>query len=321
MYAYIVRRLLISIPLLLGATFLAFMLLQLAPGDMLAAFRQDPLVSEETLHRFEEKFHLDKNPVEQYVIWVWNVVRGDFGESFTQKQPVVAVIRGRAFNTILLSLVAMLFTWLVALPLGIMAAVRQNKVSDRIIAFISFFGMSIPGFFFCLLLLYVVSLTGILPVGGMTSPDFDDMSIAGKVLDVAVHLIIPTIVLGMGGMAGLQRIMRGNMLEVLRAQYITTARAKGLSERRVVYWHALRNAINPMITLFGFQLSALLSGAAFVEIVCGWPGLGSLMLKAMRAQDQFLVMGSLLIGAGMLIMGNLLADIALALSDPRISYR
>ena len=215
----------------------------------------------------------------------------------------------------------MVFTWLLALPLGIMAARRQNTVYDRLFAFISFFGMSIPGFFFCLLLLYLASLTGWLPMGGMTSADFETLSAGGRILDVAKHLVIPTIVLATGSMAGLQRIMRGNMLEVLRAQYITTARAKGLSERRVVYWHALRNAINPMITIFGYQLSGILSGAAFVEIVLDWPGLGSLLLAAVQAEDQYLIVGNLLIGGVLLIVGNLLADIALAVSDPRISYR
>jgi len=180
--------------------------------------------------------------------------------------------------------------------------------------------MAVPSFFLALLLLWGISVTGVLPLGGFQSAEFESLSFLGRVADIAKHLVLPTVVLGFGAWGGLQRIMRGNMLEVLRQQYVTTARAKGLSETRVVYWHALRTAINPMITIFGYQLSGILSGAALMEIVINWPGLGNLMLAAVRAQDQPLVMASMLISGVLLIAGNLAADILLAVSDPRISY-
>jgi peptide/nickel transport system permease protein len=155
----------------------------------------------------------------------------------------------------------------------------------------------------------------------MTSSHFDDLSFFGKVGDVAAHLVIPALVIATSAMAGYQRLMRGNMLEVLRAQYVLTARAKGLPENKVIYRHALRNAINPMITIFGFELSSILSGAALTEIITSWPGLGTVMLTAVRSQDLYLVMGSALIGGVLLIVGNLIADILLAWSDPRIQYQ
>ncbi len=320
MFTYILRRLLISIPLLLAISLVTFLFIQLSPGDMLAQYRMDPQISPEVIAHYEKVYHLDEPVMMQFGYWLLNVLHGNLGESFTQKRPVLDVIKSRFWNTIILSIASMLVAWLVAVPIGIYAAVHQYKWSDKVFSFIAFFGMSIPGFFFALLLLYLTSITGVLPPGGMASPKFDEFTLPAKVWDVAKHLVIPTIVIATGAMAGLQRLMRGNLLEVLRAQYITTARAKGLSEHRVIYRHAVRNAINPMVTIFGYQLSGLLSGAALVEIVIGWPGLGTLMLTAVRAKDIYLVMGSMLIAGMLLFMGNLIADILLVYVDPTISY-
>lgn len=322
MIAYIIRRLLISIPLLLAMTFVAFMFIQLAPGDYFDSMRLNPEISEETIALYEAKYHFDKPVVAQYFYWLKNLLMLDFGYSFTNKAPVLDVISTRALNTIALSVASMLITWIVALPIGILCAVKQYSWSDKIFSSISFMGMSIPNFFLALLLLYLFSVVwGILPTGGMTSSNFDDLTWLGKVGDVAAHLVIPAMVIGTGAMAAYQRLMRGNMLEVLRAQYILTARAKGLPENKVIYRHALRNAINPMITIFGFELSSILSGAALTEIITSWPGLGTVMLTAVRSQDLFLVMGSALMGGILLIVGNLIADILLAWSDPRIQYQ
>jgi peptide/nickel transport system permease protein len=216
--------------------------------------------------------------------------------------------------------VSLLLTWLIAIPLGIIAAVKRNRFADRFISFLSFIGLSIPSFFFALLLLYLASAFGVLPLGGMRSANFDSLNLLQRIFDIAKHLIIPTVVIATSAFAGLQRLMRGNLLEVLRQQYILTARAKGLPENRVIYHHALRNAINPLVTIFGYQLSGLLSGAALTEIICNWPGLGSLLLSAVRAQDVYLVMGSMLMGGILLLAGNLIADILLAYIDPRIRY-
>ena len=321
MYAYIIRRLLISIPQLLGICFITMLAMELAPGDMLASVRNDPLVSPQSVRNYERRFHLDKPFVVRYVIWVWNVVvHRDLGESFNEKRPVSEVIKTYLGATMLLSVTAMLCTWLLAIPLGVLSAVRQNRLPDRCVAFFSFMGLSIPGFFLAMLLLYAVSVTGILPTGGMTSAHYADLSRLAKIRDVSAHMVIPLFVLVFGSIGFLQRIMRANMVEVLRAQYVTTARAKGLSERAVVWRHAFRNALNPLITIFGMGLSGIIGGAALLEIVCSWPGLGTIMLAAARAQDYMLVMGNLLISGVLVIIGNLIADVLIALNDPRVSY-
>ncbi|MCF7907299.1 MAG: ABC transporter permease [Candidatus Omnitrophica bacterium] len=321
MTAYIIRRLLLFIPLLLIITFIGFACINLAPGNYFDSLKQNPQVSEDTIKQYEAKYHLDKNVFIQYYYWLANVARLDFGYSFTYKIPVFKLLKLRMFNTIILSLSVLIFSWLIAIPLGIYCAVNQYKFSDKFFSFLSFIGLSIPNFFFALLLLYLASVTGILPSGGMHSLGYENLSRLGKIFDVLKHLIIPTLVIGTSSIAGLQRLMRGNMLEVLRAQYITTARAKGLPERRVIYVHAVRNAINPMVTMFGGTLAGLLSGAALTEIICSWPGLGQLMLEAVRSQDLFLFVGDLLMISFLLITGYLIADILLAWVDPRIQYQ
>ena len=322
MKAYIIRRLLTLFPLVLAMSFVAFMFIQLAPGDYFATLRMNPQISDETIARLEAQYHMDKPPLVQYGYWLKNLVFLDLGYSISQKQPVASVIASRLVNTLLLSLSAIVITWLVAIPIGIYSAVHQYSWGDKLFSGLAFVGMSLPGFFLALLMLYFVSSEmGLLPPGGLKSPNYDQLSTLAKIGDMAVHLIIPTTVLAIGGLASLQRIMRGNMLEVLRMQYVTTARAKGLPENRVIYRHALRNAINPMVTIFGFELSTLLSGAALLEIVVGYPGLGQVMLEAVRSQDIFLVMGSMLIGGVMLVVGNLIADVLLAFVDPQVSYQ
>ncbi len=301
-------------------SFFTFMLMQLAPGDVLAKYRANPQISEQTIKEMEQKFHFDKPALIQYGYWVGNLVRGDFGYSFTMKEQVGSVISGRLVNTLILSLFAIFITWTLAIPLGIYAAVHQYKFLDRFFSFIAYIGISFPNFFLALILLFLADawFPGVIPIGGMKSMDYDSLSAVGKTLDVARHLIIPGTVLGISAIASLQRIMRGNMLEELRQKYVITARAKGLPENQVIYKHALRNAINPLITIFGYEFSSLLSGAALIEIITGWPGLGNIMLDAVRSQDIFLVMGNMLIAGVMLIIGNMIADILLAAADPRI---
>jgi peptide/nickel transport system permease protein len=320
MRAYIIRRLIISIPLLLAISFITFLFIQIAPGDFFDTMRMNPQISPETISMYEKRYHLDEPILIQYFYWIKNLLKLDLGYSFFYNLEVSRVILSRLFNTLLLSFSSILITWLFAIPFGVWAALHRNKMIDRGLSVLSYIGLSIPNFFFALLLLFLASVTGVLPLGGMRSVNFVDFTFAGRIIDILKHLIIPSIVISTASLAGLQRIMRGNMLEVLGKQYILTARAKGLPENRVIYTHALRNAINPMVTIFGYQFSALLSGAALTEIVTGWPGLGSTMLVAVRAQDIYLVMGSMLIGGAMLLIGNLLADVALAWLDPRIRY-
>ena len=308
------------IPLLIGITFFSFMIISLAPGDFLTAMSQNPQVTEETIAEQRAKFGLDQPWYIQYFKWLWNVVHLDFGYSFANQVPVFTLIGQRMLNTFILALSAALFAWVISIPLGIISAVRQNSIVDRTASFVAFIGLSIPQVFFALIMIYFAARTGWFPIGGMKSIDFEYMTTGGQILDLIHHLILPTIVLGSVSMAGRMRQMRANLLDTLLQDYVQTARAKGLSEQVVIYKHALRNAINPLITLFGFTLANLLSGAFLVEVVMSWPGLGRLTLDALFAQDLYLVMGSLIMASVMLIMGNLTADILLAVSDPRIQY-
>ena len=313
------RRLLNAVPILVVTLAFAFWLIQLAPGDVYTAYALNPDIRPEDLERFRANFGLDQPWYVQFGRYLWNAAQGDFGFSQTFKAPVFVLVQQRAANTVLLSVVSLLLAWGFSIPAGIIAAARQYRWQDQSIAVLAFFGLSIPNFFLASLLLYVISATGSwLPIGGMTSIDHDQLSAFGKMWDLAKHLVVPALVISTAITAGLTRIMRANMLEVLGQQYITTARAKGLAERVVILKHALRNAINPMITLLGFSIGDILGGAALVEIVTGWPGLGKLILSALLNQDPYLVSGSLIYGVILLMLGNLLADILLTITDPRI---
>ena len=320
MWRYVIKRLLISIPMLLGISLLTFVFMQMTPGNYLDTLRLDPTVSEDFITELEKLYRLDQGMMAQYFTWLTNIFRGEWGYSFHYRVDVFDIIKGRLFNSFILSLASFLLTWAVAIPLGVWAALNRNNLIDRGIQFGSYVSLSMPSFFLAMILLYWASQTGFLPLGGMYSPDYDDLGFFGKIWDVLKHLAIPAVALSIGGIAGLQRLMRGNMLEILGQKYILTARSKGLPENRIVYHHALRNAINPMITLLGYEFSSLLSGAALIEIICSWPGLGSLMLTAVRSKDIYLVMASMMMGGAMFLIGNLLADIALAKVDPRIRY-
>ncbi len=320
MFTYIIKRFLIAIPMLFGIALLTFLLMRSTPGNYLDSIRLDPQFSAEMIEKYEKLYQLDKPLLQQYIQWVKNLMHLELGYSFHYNVPVVRIIGGRLFNTFILSLASFILTWSIAIPLGIWAALHRNQWIDRGIQFMSYSFLSLPSFFIAMILLFWASQTGVLPLGGMYSPNFEDLSFWGKVGDILRHLVIPAVALSIGSMAGLQRIMRGNMLEVLGQKYILTARAKGLPENRVIYHHALRNAINPLITLLGYEFSSLLSGAALIEIICSWPGLGSLMLTAVRSKDVYLVMASMLMGGVLFLIGNLLADILLAKVDPRIRY-
>ena len=318
MKTYVLRRILISIPLLIAISFITFSALQLAPGTILDTIRFNPQVSEETVKNLEKQYGLDKHWTVQYFYWLKGIATLDLGYSIRNERPVSQIILSRALNTLLLSVVSMFFIWLVAIPSGIYTAVHQYSFGDKVFSVFSYVGLALPGFFFALLLLFLADMWGVFPKGQLFSGEYGGLGLFGKLWHVGKHLLVPVIVISTGSMAVLQRIMRGNMLVVLRTQYLVTARAKGLPEKRVIYGHALRNAINPMITIFGFQLSGLLSGAALIEMICSYPGLGFTMLDAVRAQDTHLVMGAMLISGVLLVVGNLIADILLVVVDPRI---
>jgi len=324
MLAFVLRRLLTLIPLLLAVTLLVAILMHVAPGDALDGMRADPSIPQEYVQEMERQFMLvneEGEPTSWYVrYWAWlkNAVQLDFGRSVTYRIPVTDLIGQRVFNTFILSLTSILFAWAIAIPLGVLAAIYKDSIWDRISAFLAYAALSIPEFFLAILAVYFAAVTGLFPTGGATSVEADFAPWYLRGIDFAYHLILPTIVLGIGSVAGMMRIMRANFIDYMRADFVTTARAKGLSERMVMFKHVLRNAVNPLITSFGFAFSTLLSGALLVENVMNYPGLGQLIFQSIVGKDTYVVMAAVLMSVTMLVLGNLLADILLAWSDPRI---
>ena len=317
MLKYITKRILQVIPLLIIVSLISFFIIRLSPVDPLAELRLNPSISQETLDKEIKRLNLDKPIYIQYISWAKSFVKGDLG--YTSAGEKVSVkLKERIPNTLLLTTIVIFMTWIVGIPLGILAAINKETAFDRMLTVISSIGMAIPSFFFAILLLIFAVKTGWFPVGGLTSYNFNEMSLIGKIFDISKHLVLPVIVLFTISLSGLQRQMRANMLEVLDSDYIKLARAKGLSESKVIFKHALRNAINPMITLLGFEFAGLLSGAALTEYVFQYPGLGRLILEAVMKSDINLVMASLMMGTIMLVLGNLIADILLMIADPRI---
>ncbi|MGC9188389.1 MAG: ABC transporter permease [Sulfurihydrogenibium sp.] len=321
MFSYILKRLLQMVPLLVGITFLSFVIIQMAPGDYLDQLRMNPQISESTIEKLKQTYGLDQPLIVQYFKWLFNALIFNLGFSFSYNMPVLELIKDRLPNTLFLSITSGILAWMIAIPLGIVAALKPNSFVDRLIQMFSFTFMSLPSFFLAFLLLFFAVKTGLLPTGGATSPNYDSMNFFQKVLDRLWHVSLPAIVLAVTSLAGLVRLVRSAMIEALQSEYVLFARAKGLKERDIILKHALKNALNPFITILGFEIASLLSGAALVEIIVNWPGMGMLMLDAVLSQDLYLVMGGLYIGSIMLIIGNLIADILLAKLDPRIRQR
>lgn len=316
-FKYITKRILQVIPLLIIVSIISFFIIRLSPVDPLAELRLNPSISQETLDKEVKRLNLDKPIYVQYISWAKSFIKWDLGYTSTGEK-VSVKLKERIPNTLLLTVVVIFMTWAAGIPLGILAAVKKETAFDRFLTVISSIGMAIPSFFFAILMLIFAVKTGWFPVGGLTSYNFNELGFWGKFTDIARHLILPSIVLFTISLSGLQRQMRANMLEVLDSDYVKFARAKGLSEWRVLFKHALRNAINPMITLLGFEFAGLLSGAALTEYVFQYPGLGRLILEAVMKSDINLVMASLIMGTIMLILGNLIADILLMITDPRL---
>ncbi len=257
-------------------------------------------------------------PVEGFFSWFFNALTGDFGRSYKYNREVFGIIQERLVNTLTLSLAALIIAYGLGIPLGVFAAVKPNSKLDHSAGVIAFIGLSVPTVFSALLAVMFASYTGLFPIGEMRSLDYNQLSPWGKFLERIHHLILPSLVLGTSAMAGYMRQARGNMIEALGQDYVRTARAKGASHFDVLFKHAFRNAVNPLVTLFGYSLASLLSGSLLVEMVFNWPGLGRLIFDAISAKDEPLVLASVLISTLLLVFGNLVADLLLAIVDPRV---
>ncbi len=320
MIKYIARRLIILLPELWIITIIVFALIQLSPGTFLDQYKLDPSISKETLKTMEKELGLDKPAIVQYFYWLGKVFRGDFGYSFYYRRPVVDLIGERLLGTFVLSLYSFVLSWILGVLLGIISALKKYTVTDKIFTIIAFSGLALPGFFLALVLLYMAARTGWFPIGGMYSPETVRLDVWNAFKDIFWRMQLPAFTLTFGGFAGLMRYQRGSLLDVLNEDYVEFARAKGMPERVVIYKHALRNAINPLITMFGYSLSGLLSGAVITETIFSWPGLGRLTYQALLQKDYYVVMASTVIGTVLLVLGNLVGDILLAAVDPRIRY-
>jgi len=308
------------IPLMILISILSFTVIKLQPGEFGSQYFGNPRVSPETVENLRARLGLDQPAYMQYLTWVKGIItEGDFGYSFAYKRPVSELIWERLGWTVVVAGSTILFTWVLAIPIGIYSATHKYSIFDYVFTFIGFLGISVPNFFMALLLMYLVLSFGGTEVGGLFSQQYIGASWSiAKFIDLLKHIWIPLIAIGTAGMAGILRQMRGNLLDILGEQYVQTARAKGLNENVVIYKHAVRNAINPLISMFGMQLPKLISGTIISAIVLNLPTMGPFFYDALINQDQYLVMTFLMFSAFMMLIGNLIADILLAVVDPRI---
>lgn len=324
MIPFLIRRLLQSIPTILLSSLLIFFIISLAPGDFLTPAKLNPNISQEQLDALTRNFGLDRPVWEQYLLWIKNIfLRGDFGLSFQYQQPVWNIMWPRVLNSLWLVLLIIVLFYSMAIPLGVYGAVRQNSTGDKVVNVFMYFLLGFPSFFIALLALYAIlrirySTGWDVPIGGMRSSDFDSLSPGMQALDVAKHLAIPAFIAAITDVAGLSRYIRALMLDVLRSDYIRTARAKGVSESVAVWKHTFRNAILPIVGGIGGVLPGLIGGAGFIEVVFAYPGMTPMILDALASQDLYLIAGFTMITTILLIVGNMLADILLAVVDPRI---
>ncbi len=326
MIAYILRRIALMIPMLIAISMISFVIIQLPPGDFLTTLQASVAssgggMSNDTVALLRQQYGLDQPIYIQYWRWISGFVRGDFGYSFEWNTPVWPLVSSRLGYTINLGILSLIFMFGIAIPVGLYSATHQYSLTDNLMTGLTFVGLAIPGFLMALLYLFVGGVILRLPVGGVQSPQFADAPWdMARTIDYILHLIAPALILGLEGTAQLVRIMRSNTLDVLGKQYITTARAKGLSERKVISKYAIRPALNPLISVLGLEIPKIINASILVGVVLSLPTTGPLFLRALQSQDIYLAGTFLLLMAVILMVSNLIADIVLAWVDPRITY-
>ena len=324
MLKYTIKRLLLSVPLILGIITATFFMSHLAPGDPMDMYleqRRQSQVNPEVIELLRKKYGLDQPVHVQYVTWVKNFVQGDLGESFRFRRPVKDLLVEALPYTLQLTFLAIILDALVGISLGVISAVRQYTKLDKAVTVGSLVVYAIPSFWLALMLIMVFSVNlGWFPTSQTRSMNYDDLTAMGKLLDRMWHLALPVAIMGLAGAAGTARYMRSRLLEVLNEDYIMAARARGFRERTVIVKHALRNALIPIVTIYGMSLPFLLGGAAIIETIFAWPGMGRLTVGAVGGRDYPIIMATVTIAAILTVLGNLLADITYAAVDPRVSY-
>jgi peptide/nickel transport system permease protein len=321
MLSYLAKRLAGFVPLLLGISFVSFMVMALAPGNPVDLMTDlNPKASPESRVKLEQYYGLDKPIYVQYGLWLGRIVRGDLGTSFSRdRRPVLDKILEALPITLLLNVIDLFLILVLAIPIGIWSAARQYSLSDRITTVFVFIGFAMPSFWLALLAMMLFGeQLGWLPISGLRSLDYDSMSLVGKIGDRAAHLVLPVGISAVTGLAGMSRYVRSSMLEVMRQDYVQAARAKGLAERVVLLRHAMRNALLPVVTLLGFSIPGLIGGSVISEKIFAIPGMGRLFYTSVMARDYPVVMGITLIGALLTLVGNLAADLLYFAVDPRL---
>ncbi len=324
MLRYLLTRIAGLVPLLIGVTFVSFLVINLAPGSPVELMTDlNPKAGPEVQQRLEKEYGLDKPLPVQYWIWVSKLARGDFGRSFQQdRRPVLDKIKEALPVTLALNVMSLAIVLCVAIPIGVYSATHQYSLGDRATTVFVFVGFAMPSFWFALLCILFFSVhLGWLPISGLRSFDHNALSDVGRVLDIAKHLILPVCISGFTSLAAMSRYMRSSMLEVIRQDYINTARAKGLDERTVTFRHALRNALLPIITLLGLSIPGLIGGSVIMESIFAIPGMGRLFFQSILARDYPLIMGVLVMSSMLTLIGNLAADLMYAVADPRLRKR
>ncbi|OGS38128.1 MAG: diguanylate cyclase [Elusimicrobia bacterium RIFOXYD2_FULL_34_30] len=320
---YIFRRLLLTIPVFFGITVITFLVMHLSPGkptDILTDMNQK--ITAEAKHRLVALYGLDKPVYVQYGMWFKRLVKLDFGKSFKDDRPVIDKIAERLPVTLLLNFCSIILIFAIAIPIGVFSAVKKDTIFDKITTVTVFLGFSIPTFWLAILLMILFGVQlGWLPITGFRSINFDELTFIGKAIDILKHLILPVFVSAFTGLAGLSRYTKSSMLEVLHQDYVRTARAKGLPEKAVIFKHALRNALIPVVTIVGLTVPDLIGGSFIFETIFAWPGMGRLGYEAIMSRDYPVIMCVGTIVAVLTLIGNLLADIAYAYVDPRIRYK
>ena len=321
MLKYLLKRIGLLVPTFIGITIVCFAVIHLAPGEPTDMQTElNPNITPEAIEQLKHHYGLDKPLTVQYFVWMKNLAKLDFGRSISSDaRPVWEKIKERMPITIYINISSMIIIVIVAIPMGVISAVRRGSITDRSITVFVFIGFSIPGFWLALICMDFLGVRlGLLPISGIHSPGYEQMSLVARIWDITRHLTLPVVISAFGALAGLSRDMRSSMLEIIRQDYILTARAKGLSERTVIYKHAMRNALLPVITILGLSIPGLIGGSVIFESIFSIPGLGKLFYDGIMMRDYNLIMGSLTIGAVLTLLGNLIADIAYSMADPRI---
>jgi peptide/nickel transport system permease protein len=315
---YLLRRAVHAFFLVAGVSILAFLFTALAPGNYFDEMRLNPQISPEAVAALRAQYELDRPLPLRYISWMNSVLHGQMGYSFAYNSPVAPILFVRARNTLLLTITATLMAWAIALPLGVWSAERYGRLPDRLLSWTTAALLVIPDLALALGLLVLAVRTGWFPTGGMTSLDFASLPRGGKLRDLAMHMTLPVVALVLSALPLLIRHVRAAVSEVLDAPFMLAAKGHGIPRRTLLYRYALRAAANPLISLFGFSIGALLSGSLLIEVVMSWPGLGPLLLESILSRDLYVVIGGVLLSTLFLVSGNFLADVLLYWADPRI---